>query len=275
MHKPERYNILHHSLAQITKRILNKYWNEVKWTKNKLARILDIGSGPGETTRNVLYPLCEDNLETIIGIDVSVEMVDFANNNFSNSKLMFLNWDISNEEKTNTYRNYFDYVVSFWCLNWISNQEKAFSNIWNTIKPGGSMLVTIASSSNIFDVYSKVRSNANWISYLDNKDHAISIYNNSQNPCMELTKLLQKIGFEVDICELDDGVLKFDENDFREYLIICHPFYETLPDDLKENFINEHKVEMQNCNFVEYNNDNDCIYVVNFKIVVVYAKKKL
>ncbi|XP_025831791.1 neuronal acetylcholine receptor subunit beta-4-like [Agrilus planipennis] len=50
-------------------------------------------------------------------------MVDFANQNYSNPKLSFLQMNISCENLPIDFENQFDHIFSFYCLHWVQNQS--------------------------------------------------------------------------------------------------------------------------------------------------------
>ncbi|KAF5285392.1 hypothetical protein FQR65_LT13244 [Abscondita terminalis] len=273
MHQPENFQVLYNGLKNVTQRILDKHHKRIQWKEGKLATVVDIGSASGETTKNILYPYIEENLKMLVGIDVSHDMIKFANDHYSSSKLQFHQGDVQSEEFVNTYRNAFDHVFSFWCLHWINDKKKAFSNIWEIMRPGGDILLSFAPSANIFDVCRKVQHSPTWMSYLKNGSHAISPTSECENGLHALQELLERLGFTVNLCESDEGVLKFNEKDFEIYLIIVHPYYETLSDELKKSFLQEHKNEMMKSNFIEYTKNGEIIYVITFQIITVYAEK--
>lgn len=76
---------------------------------------------------------------SVLGIDASENMLHLAQDvskeypNFSVQKADVLTMD---------FHLQFDYVVSFWCLQWAcANIQKAFLNIVNALKPGENFLL--------------------------------------------------------------------------------------------------------------------------------------
>jgi ubiquinone/menaquinone biosynthesis C-methylase UbiE len=100
---------------------------------NHQDRILDVGCGNGSFTRKILNKIPEGSL---LGIDASENMLELAKAiikeypNFSVAKADVL---------ALPYREEFDAVVSFWCLQWAKDIYKAFDNMVNTLKSGGKM----------------------------------------------------------------------------------------------------------------------------------------
>ncbi|KAF5297623.1 hypothetical protein FQR65_LT09950 [Abscondita terminalis] len=236
MHQPENFQVLYNGLKNVTQRILDKHHKRIQWKEGKLATVVDIGSASGETTKNILYPYIKENLKMLVGVEISHDMVKFANDHYSSSKLQFHQGDVQSEEFVNSYRNAFDHVFSFWCLHWVNDKKKAFSNIWEIMRPGGDMLITFAPSGNIFDVYRKVQHSPTWMPYLKDGNHPICPTTECESRLPALQVSLERLGFTVGLCESDEGVMKFNEKDFEIHVIIAHPYYESLSDELKKTF---------------------------------------
>jgi len=97
-------------------------------------KVLDVGCGNGAYTRKILDLVPQGS---VLGIDASENMLNLAREvitdypNFSVQKGDVLSMDFAAQ---------FDYVVSFWCLQWAKDIVKAFTNMMNALKPGGKVL---------------------------------------------------------------------------------------------------------------------------------------
>ncbi|MFO2553307.1 methyltransferase domain-containing protein [Legionella pneumophila serogroup 1] len=112
---------------------------------NPTDKILDIGCGNGAFTKNILMKVPQGSA---LGIDASENMLHLAQDvskeypNFSVQKADVLTMD---------FHLQFDYVVSFWCLQWAcANIQKAFLNIVNALKPGGKFLTLFPAGDDPF-----------------------------------------------------------------------------------------------------------------------------
>ncbi|CZG70584.1 TPA: methyltransferase domain-containing protein [Legionella pneumophila subsp. pneumophila] len=112
---------------------------------NPTDKILDIGCGNGAFTKNILMKVPQGS---VLGIDASENMLHLAQDvskeypNFSVQKADVLTMD---------FHLQFDYVVSFWCLQWAcANIQKAFLNIVNALKPGGKFLTLFPAGDDPF-----------------------------------------------------------------------------------------------------------------------------
>ncbi|KAI4463017.1 methyltransferase [Holotrichia oblita] len=103
--------------------VLKHYAKLVKWKYDVEERVLDVGCGDGNVTADILLPFLPENVEKIVGIDISNEMVEFANKYHSNEKVKFIQGDISAKELIDEVDEEFDHIFSFFCLHWIQNQR--------------------------------------------------------------------------------------------------------------------------------------------------------
>ena len=112
--------------------VAEKYLNRL--TIKESDEVLDIGCGNGAFTKRILDRVPNGAL---IGIDASQNMLDLAQElikeypNFSVKKA---------DVHSMSFKSQFDYIVSFWCLQWTTDIHKAFANIFQALKPGGKIL---------------------------------------------------------------------------------------------------------------------------------------
>lgn len=98
-------------------------------------RILDVGCGDGKITAFIAqeFPYAQ-----IIGIDNSGEMISFARKNFGNVPNLTFE-QISADQLS--YDQQFDVIVSFFCLHWVNNQDKALRAIVQSASVGADILL--------------------------------------------------------------------------------------------------------------------------------------
>ncbi len=100
--------------------------------------VLDVGCGTGRTT---VYCASKMTTGTVHGIDVTKDMVDFANQEYEDMQsVAFEHLSVLDL----TYENKFDVVYSFFCLHWVREQEAAIRNIVRSLKSGGKALLYIS-----------------------------------------------------------------------------------------------------------------------------------
>ncbi|CAN7947552.1 unnamed protein product [Ixodes hexagonus] len=104
-------------------------------------QFLDLGCGSGDVTRDTLLPRCLP-CRRVVAVDVSEDMIDYAKTHFGHPKICYDILDIVADDMTDFVERYgrFDRVYSFYCFNWLKNQEKAFRNVAELLKPGAECL---------------------------------------------------------------------------------------------------------------------------------------
>lgn len=100
------------------------------------AKILDIGCGPGNSTRILKNRFPNSK---IIGADNSVEMLEKARH--VNPDLDFIFLDISGN--LNEVTEKFDIVFSNACIQWISNHKELLPKLMTLLNPGGILAIQI------------------------------------------------------------------------------------------------------------------------------------
>ncbi|AAG02710.1 putative SAM-dependent methyltransferase [Betaentomopoxvirus amoorei] len=92
---------------------------------NKNDSIIDIGCGHGKIT----HYLSNITDNTVLGIDKSYDLINYAKNNYIKNNLKFKTLDITTDNITNIINKKYDIILSFFCIPWIKNKNIVFSNI--------------------------------------------------------------------------------------------------------------------------------------------------
>ncbi|QDP71958.1 methyltransferase domain-containing protein [Legionella israelensis] len=106
--------------------------------------VLDIGCGNGKYSQKILQKIPQG---TLLGIDSSENMLKLAENvaeRYSNFNLQ------KDDVNSMDFKETFDYVVSFWCLQWTSDIHQAFENIFLALKPEGKLLTLFPTGDDPF-----------------------------------------------------------------------------------------------------------------------------
>lgn len=181
--------------------ILQKYSKLINWRTDQLDSVLDIGCAGGDVTNDVLLPLLPAKFSRLIGVDVSENMLRFANENYANAKVSFdkldIGVDISGFLKTHEP---FDHAFSLLCLHLIPDQKTAMENIFKLLQPNGDCLLYIIAKQRLFDTYYGLY--GKWKKYLPKVDNFISPYYHRVNPVEMLTDLLVNAGFQSPFVEM-------------------------------------------------------------------------
>jgi trans-aconitate methyltransferase len=113
------------------------------------AHILDVGCGDGRITAELAK---QANEGTVLGVDASPNMIEFAIHNFS--KTQFPNLDFLNQtaEEVELTRKY-DLIVSFSCFHWLKNPQLAIRRLTSALKQGGELLILTYPKESLYYQY--------------------------------------------------------------------------------------------------------------------------
>lgn len=201
--------------------------------------VIDLGCGTGELTSKLLDYL-EDS--KVLGIDSSEEMLEKANQ-FKTSRLTFEKRSI--EEQLYLGDTY-DLIISNAAIQWCSNHKELFPRIISKIKEDGQLAVQIPSNHE-YIVHQLLRKIASTEPYK-------SAYNSWEREYTVLTIedyariLFEQKGREITVYEkvfphvLENAEAVFTWASGTAML----PYIERLPEDMKEQFKNDYKQQLQN-----------------------------
>jgi trans-aconitate methyltransferase len=195
--------------------------------------ILDIGCGNGKTTHYIASQLTSGQ---VIGIDKSVNMIEFATAHFKRDNLDFQVTDV--EQLSHAIK--FDAAVSFFCIPWVINKTLAFQNIAKILKDGAHLYILAA-------VFGK--SHAELITHLTQKPHWQKYFENYQSPFCYLNDTnydhyAQSAGVDVNSVEKMNIPHVFkDRAEFQNFYLTLVPQISHLPGDNEKNTFAEELLE--------------------------------
>lgn len=119
--------------------------NQYKWAFNMINPlyikeneiILDIGCGDGKITAEIASYVPQGS---VLGIDISQEMIAFSQNNFSPSDYPNLTFQ-EGDAKLLNFDNEFDWVVSFSCIQWVLDHKPVIEGIKKSLNPSGKIML--------------------------------------------------------------------------------------------------------------------------------------
>ncbi|KAF5290681.1 hypothetical protein FQR65_LT01971 [Abscondita terminalis] len=185
-----------------SEKMLEKHINLLVQNHEHPVTLVDIGSGPGNISNDVLLPLFKIPVDKVIGFDVSEKMVNFANATYGNEILSFKHVDVGGKAPEE-FNSYFDFVFSFWTLQWFRDQRKLYTNINKIMKPNGQMFVTYIARGKQYDVYQSVWRKPEYSPYITDFNLGQSVFQKSKDPKAELKLILEETGFEVGLIEIE------------------------------------------------------------------------
>ncbi|XP_011309376.1 lovastatin nonaketide synthase-like [Fopius arisanus] len=136
--------------------------------KKMKGRIIDIGCGPGNITRDVLLPNVDKDA-VIVGADVCANMIEYAKQHYGvDDKLSYLQLDIQTPELPENLIEHFDNAVSFYALHWCKNTKQVLKNIYKLLRPGGKAIILTISHHMIYDMYPEQENDPRFAPYVKN-----------------------------------------------------------------------------------------------------------
>ena len=124
MIKPKLYADWCHDLtAKDVTKVLSEYIQKMTWKTGD--RVLDLGCGPGIMTKEVLMPRLPEDFGLLVGADLSDNMIQYASEMYSHSKLRYIQFDIAKDiENTSQLRpSDFDKIFTFFLLHWVPDNR--------------------------------------------------------------------------------------------------------------------------------------------------------
>jgi ubiquinone/menaquinone biosynthesis C-methylase UbiE len=104
----------------------------------KEMHILDLGCGTGTATLEIASRL--EGTGRVVGLDLSEKMLGEAERKLA--RLGYTNVELVLGSASDlSYEAYFDYVLSTNVFHHFGNKEGVFSQVWRSLKPGGTFLV--------------------------------------------------------------------------------------------------------------------------------------
>lgn len=118
----------------------------------------------------------------LIGTDISECMIKYANEKFSDEKR--LQFEVLNIETKNLPKKYiseFDHIFSINALQWCSDIQQALENIYQMLRPNGTIFLNIIAFQDLFEVLKILARDIRFEHYMQDMGK-ISPYQESENP---------------------------------------------------------------------------------------------
>lgn len=196
-------------------------------------QVLDIGCGDGKITALIANHL---KMGSILGIDISQEMIDFAKQSFPKNGNPNLEFSIQDAEKLD-YFEQFDIIVSSFAIQWVKNQRAFLQGAYRSLKPSGYLAVTIplGISDPLEQAIETVKAQPEWAPYFQKFNKQWNFITSD-----EFTGLLATNGFQVSSCEIIDQNIMFPSLErFKKYVLQWFPYLGPLPENLRDPFFRE------------------------------------
>ncbi|KAL4098909.1 hypothetical protein QTP88_023425 [Uroleucon formosanum] len=166
-----------------------------------------------------------------VGVDKSVEMVEFAKRTYGCSKINFKVLDIENTHDCSFYSYRFNKIFSFFCFHWVHNKVDSLLNMHLMLKSGGEILVNFILINPLVELYKCM--DTEWHKYIEDiKQISQNTYSRD-----EMRDIFTKAGFR--IINLESSVKKYTFPDFSSLLSAIKAvdvMYSILPQHLHDRY---------------------------------------
>jgi len=198
-------------------------------------RFLDVGCGDGKLSAEIARNLPESS---VLGIDLSEGMISFARSHYPPEEFPNLSFRQMDANEL-TFDSEFDVVFSNAVLHWIKTPENVLKGFWKSLKPDGIFLAQFGGKGNaaeVLKIADYMLEDEKWSSYFKNFEFPYGFFGPD-----EYGKWLKDAGFSVKRLELysKDMALEGEKRFFAWIATTWLPYIERVPQELKEDYINE------------------------------------
>jgi SAM-dependent methyltransferase len=205
---------------------------------HKGQKILDFGCGTGRLAIEYLLPLAEKTDSTIVGLDVSEEMIQHAIENYAGvDRIQFKCGNImSNDFELG--ESDFDHIVSFYVLHFIKDYKEALRRLYGLLKPGGKCGLIISARYNQFPCNKFLGEDPRWSQYMKGYEEFCPVWTENGNYNEESAELAKsliglaagEVGFKMLDLKLSNMARWCDSfNVHVEFLLTLNPFTNNVP----------------------------------------------
>jgi len=195
--------------------------------------VLDLGCGDGKISAQIaeIVPY-----GSVLGIDSSPEMIEYAKKTHPKKECPNLDFFCC-DMRTIDYTEDFDRVFSNAAMHWVKDQGRVLRNIYQSLKPGGLMVIQMGGRGNAGDLFACITplmETKPWIRYFQDFEFPYAFPDPD-----EYVTLLRKTGFTKCIVQLKgkDMVHEGLEGFSGWIRTTWMPYLDRLPSRLRSRFI--------------------------------------
>ncbi|XP_023234299.1 juvenile hormone acid O-methyltransferase-like [Centruroides sculpturatus] len=207
----------------------------MKWSEEDV--ILDIGCGPGRTTRNILLPKCP-KVKKIVAVDINPGYVEYARKTYFHEKIEFRMRNVFERLESTEIEKY-DKVVSFYVFHFINDLENLFSVVSSLLKPGGHFFFVLITKQPSYSVRREPSTDREWTEYIKTEDMLDTIppTDDWKDVESEFKNYVFRFGSRVTKSKCDVLDVPFsDKKQFLDLLLAVSPkaIFENMEPDVKQ-----------------------------------------
>ncbi|XP_067122162.1 juvenile hormone acid O-methyltransferase-like [Centruroides vittatus] len=221
---------------------LDLLFKTMEWSDEDI--ILDIGCGPGKTTKNILLPKCP-KVKKIVAIDIVPNYIEYARKTYFDQKIEYKTRDIIQWFDLKEIGKY-DKIVSFYALHFVNDFKKLFSAISSLMKPGGYFFFVLITKCPMFSIVQELSTNQEWMKYIK-ADEILAPFVLNQS-CKDLetefNNNLSKFNLRVTKSKLEVKDVTFsDEKNFLDinFSVLPKVIFEKMEPEVKHRLLKQAK----------------------------------
>lgn len=197
-------------------------------------RVLDIGCGDGMISAEIAKQLPNGS---VLGIDNSEEMIHFARKNFSSKRFPNITFKVMDASYL-SFSCEFDIVISINTFHWFEDHLPILIGIKRSLRPSGRVMLLMGGRGNaegILEILKKIIKTEKWNRYFTNFSFHYSFFGPEK-----YIDWLDHIGLEVKRVELIPIDWYTPKDKLSSWIrTIWLPYTQRIPEDLREDFIDE------------------------------------
>ncbi|XP_023210617.1 juvenile hormone acid O-methyltransferase-like [Centruroides sculpturatus] len=227
-------------LPRYVESAIDSHFSAMEWSEEDV--ILDIGCGPGRTTKSILLPKCP-KLKKIVAVDIIPDYIEYAKKTYFDEKIEFKVQDIIQRPDIKEIGKY-DKVVSFYAFHFINDYQKLFSVISSILKPGGYFFFIYFTKWPLIPILQNLSTNEEWKKYIktENMLNTIPLMDNWNDVESEFKNFLSKFDFRVtkSKCEVLD-ISYSNKKHYLDILVAVLPkaLFQKMEPDVKNRLLKQ------------------------------------
>ncbi|GBN21992.1 hypothetical protein AVEN_161370-1 [Araneus ventricosus] len=123
--------------------------------------VLDVGCGPGGTTKNLILPLFSSS-SRIFAVDAMPDMIALAKKHNSTPQIEYSVANFEDWSVLERWKNQITKLVSILCFHWLKDQQKAFHNVYPLLRKGGEAAFFFALRSTFHASVLEMQNSTRW-----------------------------------------------------------------------------------------------------------------
>ncbi|XP_037072316.1 juvenile hormone acid O-methyltransferase-like [Pollicipes pollicipes] len=175
---------------------------------------------------------------TVLGVDTSQAMVDFARRTYGTDRIQFQRADISSPTVAKVIGTTFDRIFSLFCLHWVQDQRLALKNIRDLLNTDGHAILIFLANNKIYEMYEKMSEYPRWQVFMRDWRSFVSPYQQEANPAQRFCHLAAKAGLSA--CRVTAPWCSFEfstTEDLEAALTPVNPFVDRIPKEERHTFM--------------------------------------